>query len=196
MKKKIGLVIFIFISFLTAQNLNILEQVRDKFNSAATISADISQLTGNNKLSGKLFYKKDNKFRLEFKNLSIISDGLTIWNYNKAEKKVIISEMDESNPSTVSIDKILNEYPEKSDVSVTNEKGKNIILLTRKKDSRVNFDKIRLWVNDENLVERINILQAGAEIEINISNYKFNQEIQESQFLFTPPQGTQVIDLR
>ena len=47
---------------------------------------------------GKFLFKKENQLRLELKNLIIVSDGKTNWNYNKKQNKVIITNYDENDP--------------------------------------------------------------------------------------------------
>jgi chaperone LolA len=190
-----SMLFIIFGSIPAAAQQELLGKVQDKFNSAATIVADISQNSGNSVLKGKIFLKKENKLRLEFKNITIISDGSTIWNYNKKENKVIINNFDENAPSAFSFNKIINQYPEMSDVSYADGK-KDVLLIKPDKDSGLNFQSVRLWVNNDNLVEKVRIEQGGNPMEISVSNYSLNQEIADSRFTFTPPQDSQIIDLR
>ena len=197
MKKfKIYSILFIVFAIVpSAAQQDLLEKVQDKFNSASTITADISQNTGNSALKGKIFLKKENKLRLEFKNITIISDGFTIWNYNKKENKVIINNFDENTPSAFSFNKIINKYPEMSDVSYA-EGRKDVLLIKPDTNSGLNFQSVSLWVNNENLVEKVRIEQGGNPMEISVSNYSLNKEIPDSRFTFVPPQDSQVIDLR
>ncbi len=90
----------------------------------------------------------------------------------------------------------MNEYPKKSDVSIENENGKDVIVLKPKPNSGLNFNSVRLWINEENLVEKLRIEQGGSKTEVSVSNYVINRDIPDSRFSFTPPQGAQVIDLR
>ncbi len=78
MKKLIisSVIIFSGLVITASAQDKLLELVKEKYNSASTISADISQSAGNSNLSGKIFLKKENKLRVEFKNTTIISDGI------------------------------------------------------------------------------------------------------------------------
>ncbi|MGE5859653.1 MAG: LolA family protein, partial [Ignavibacteria bacterium] len=111
---KLALSVFmLFTAYGDTQNAgSILKSVQEKFNNINDLSADFARYSGGSeKLSGKLFYKKENKVRLELKNSTIVSDGETNWNYSKSGNKVVISEFDDSDPSALSLPKILYKYP-------------------------------------------------------------------------------------
>ena len=94
MKSHTKFLIIIFFSFISikAQDTHLLKKLQENFNSLKDFSADLVQLNnGKINLEGKIFFKKENNLRLELKNLIIVSDGKTNWNYNKRLKKVIIS---------------------------------------------------------------------------------------------------------
>lgn len=197
---KISVLVAIFSFFFLTVNAqdggNVLKSVQDKFNSVSDLTADVKYVSGGKtNFSGKVFFKKGNMFRVEYNNFTLVSDGSTTWNYNKKENKVVIDQFDSSNP--LSVDAIINEYPSKSNVSTSTENGKSVITLTPKKDSDLNFNQVKLWVNNNNLVDKVSVTQhSGNAVNIEISNYKVNQKIADSQFSFNPPEGAKVIDLR
>jgi outer membrane lipoprotein-sorting protein len=52
-------------------------------------------------------------------------------------------------------------------------------------------------INKDNLVEKIIIERtASGEMSIELSNYKLNQDLPDTRFSFTPPEGSTIIDLR
>jgi len=195
---KFLLAIFLLLQTVNAQNAKLLKNLQIHFNSIKDFSADLIQLNnGRANIEGKIFFKKENNLRLELKNLIIVSDGKTSWNYNKRLKKVIISDYNENDPSVLSLKRIIFDYPSKCEVSETVEKGEDVLLLKPKPDSGINADLIKIWINKENNVSRISAIQSpGNNIEVRFSNYKLNAGIPDSKFSFTPPQGTKVIDLR
>jgi outer membrane lipoprotein-sorting protein len=86
--------IFIIIVFLSQAAFpgdpdQTLKNVKDKFSTIKDFSAELKQGGKNQVFNGTIYYKKQNKFRIELKNMSIISDGSTIWNYNKKDNKVV-----------------------------------------------------------------------------------------------------------
>jgi chaperone LolA len=176
---------------------NLLQALQNKFNNLSDLTAQFEQsANGTVNLAGKIFYQKGNKLRLELKNITIVSDGNTVWNYNKNQKKVIISNYDGSDPSILSIENLINNYPSKC--SVTEETNGNERMLTLiPKDSDLNFSRLNLTVGKNNLIEKAEIDEpASGTVIITLKNYKLNTGINNSEFTFTPPEGCKVIDLR
>ena len=200
MKSHTKFLIIIFFSFISikAQDTHLLKKLQENFNSLKDFSADLVQLNnGKINLEGKIFFKKENNLRLELKNLIIVSDGKTNWNYNKRLKKVIISNYDENDPSVLSLKRIIFDYPSKCEVSEDTKDGENVLILKPKINSGINAELVKIWLNREYDISKVLVNEsAGNSIEVRFSNYKINGEIPDSKFSFTPPQGTKVIDLR
>ena len=192
--------VLIFFTNILAQNdsNSLLEKIQDKYKSISSFTADFSQYFGNNKKnSGKFFFKKDNNIRLDTKSSTIVSNGSTNWNYNKKQNKVIISDYDDSDASMFSFDKIIYDFPSKSNVNQSNENGNKILIFTPKNESDLNFNQAKLWINNDNLIKKIEIKEKNNSLmTIDLSNYLLNQDLADSQFSFSPPEGTKVIDLR
>jgi chaperone LolA len=198
MMKKLALMMLILSTLTFAGDANeLLRKVKEKFSEIKDFSAEINQEGNNPVFTGKMFYKKDDKFRLELRNMTIVSDGITIWNYNKKDNRVVIDETKYSESFPFSLDKLLNEYPSKSNLSSTTEGNFNILTLTPKPGSDLNFTRARLWINSDNLIERV-FLESGTEnkMDFRISGYKLNQALPDSRFTFNPPEGSRIIDLR
>lgn len=201
---RIILLITTFISLFWAQSLsaqtdaaNLLSALQEKFDSIEDLSAKITQnVNGKSNLAGTLFFKKKNKIRLELKNQTIVSDGISSWNYNSKEKKVIISDYEADTNSLLSINYLVYDFPKECDLSSV-ENGNSKVLLLTPKSNRNGISKVELWINEENLISKalVSDINTGT-IEILFSNYKLNQKISDSKFSFTPPEGSTVIDLR
>ena len=134
--------ILLFVVSVLAQDKgkDFLDAVQKKYKSINDFSADFKQSTnGKVSLNGKIFFSKGNKLRLELKNSTIISDGNTIWNYNKGQKKVVINNVSASDPSSFSIDKFLNDYPSKSLVTLEKEDNLDVLVLVPKSENDMNF---------------------------------------------------------
>lgn len=202
MKKplKIFLLTFLFFQLFigvgSAQSL--LKKVQNKFNSIKDISADfVQQTNGRESLKGKIKFKQKDKIRIELRNIIIVSDGKTNWNYNKKRNKIIISSVDKENPSVFSLRKFIEEYPQLSNVSEKREKNTFILKIVPKKDSGLNFNYTELYFNTAYQIKEIFI--KGAEygsIMIMFINYKENNGFKDSIFKITPSKGTETIDLR
>ncbi len=199
--KKSLLVLFILelllnTSFAENKGEIMLKSIQVKYKYISTISAEFKQLTGGKvNLEGYFYFAKNNKIRLELKHSIIVSNGVTNWSYNKSENKVIITNYDKENPPLFSVDNLINTYPSMCQVSSELIKGKNVLVLTAKNAS-LKFSLIKIWLNGENLIDKLLIDSGGKTIEMIFSDYRINQKFSESKFLFTPPKGSSIVDLR
>ena len=173
-----------------------LKSLQDKFNSIKDFNASFNQsIDGKSSLSGKIFFKKENNFRIEFGNSTIVSDGITSRNFNKKENKVIITDYEEDG-SLFSINFLVYQFP--NQCSVTGELDGNLRKLTLTPKSRTNnLGEVILWINKNDLIEKLQMNDpASGLVELSFSNIKINQNLPLSNFQFTPPQGSRIIDLR
>ncbi|HOJ07657.1 MAG: outer membrane lipoprotein carrier protein LolA [Ignavibacteriota bacterium] len=176
---------------------SVLKSLQSKINSIADLSANVTQSTnGKSSLSGKLFFKKENNLRLEFGSQTIIADGKTSWNYDQKNKKVIISNYDENGAGLLSIDYLVNEYPKECNLSLSSEGSKTVLVL-KPKSKKSSTGEIKLTINKDNLIDKAVIMnQAVGDMEVSFSNYKLNNNLPESLFTFTAPEGTAIVDIR
>ena len=175
----------------------LLNKLQNRFDSVDNLSADFSQSTnGKTYLSGKIFFKKKNKIRIDTKRLLIISNGETTWNYNKKENKVIISNYDESDPGVFSINEIIYKYPEECEVKSEFINNEDVLVLIPNTYT-FNFDSVKIWLNDESLIDKVIVDDPTmGKTEVIFSNYKINNNLPDTDFSFTPPEGSKIIDLR
>ena len=175
----------------------ILEKVQKKFNSTNDFTSDFVQKTnGDINFSGKIKFKQKDKFRIEFENILIVSDGRTNWNYNKKTNKIIISTVDET-PSIFSINRIINDLPNKGVVTERKEENNNIVKIDFNDSAEVNFEYAELYFNNAYKIKKV--LLEGVSfgiLEIVFTNYKPNVGLKNSIFEITPSKGTEIIDLR
>lgn len=198
MKFIINLIILFFATTTFSQNAEaVLKSLQNKFNSINSLSVNVTQKANSKSaLTGKMYFKKENNIRVEFTNQLIVSDGKTSWNYNKKDKKVIISDYDDTGSGVLSINYLVYQYPSECNLSLSSEDGKQVLILTPK-SKRNNFGEVKLFINKDDLIDKIITSNQGAgSIEILFSNYSLNPSISDSQFSFTPPEGTSIVDLR
>ena len=60
--------------------------------------------------TGKLFMKKGNRYRIEMDQQTIVTDGKSVWSYNKPNNQVLIDKFKED-PNSFSPDKVLVNVP-------------------------------------------------------------------------------------
>lgn len=193
----IPFILFFTSSFAQDNPQTVLKNIQDKFESITDLSAQLTQsVNGNVNLKGKVYYKKENQIRFEFKNILIVSDGETSWNYNQKDNKVIITNYESEGNRILSIRHLIFDYPEDCDLQASESEGKKILELIPKDDAS-SFNSIKLFIDGDNLITTAIIKDpASGEIKIDLSDYQLNKNLPDSFFQFSPPEGSQVIDLR
>lgn len=190
--------LFTVSSFAGGKENELVNQLQKKFETINDLTVDVVQKSrGKEILSGKLSYKKENKFYLDLKSNLIVSDGSTIWNYNKKDKKVIINDVDETDPSFFSFSRIVNDYPSQCNLSSERDGDIDVLIFVPKKNSNLGFDEAKLWIGKDNLINKVELTGTGSEkTEVEFLNYNLNQNPADSKFKFNPPEGSVIIDLR
>jgi outer membrane lipoprotein-sorting protein len=202
MKKTIKIYVTIIIllaSVINPQNsgMDLLEDLQAKFNTIDDLTAEFTQSSnGKNILSGIFLFKKENKLKIDAKQIIIVSNGTTSWNYNKKENKVIISNHDESNPGVFSIKNLVYGLPAESNISAQMENGQRVLTLIPNSYT-YNFDSVKLWLSDDNMISKVLLSDSAlGRTEVIFSSYSINHNLPDSEFSFIPPEGSKVIDLR
>ena len=192
-------VFFVFAATSYSQNDadKVMKNLQSKFDTIKDLSVEFTQsANGKSRLAGMLFIKKENKLRIDTKNLIIVSDGKTSWSYNKTGNKVIISSYDENDPGVFSINELVYDIPAQSDIELSNDNGQNVLKLTPN-SYEYSFDNVKLWLGEDNLINKVELNDtAMGKVEIKFSNYQLNQNLIDSDFSFTPPEGSRIIDIR
>ena len=192
-------IIFVFAATTFSQNDadKVMMDLQSKFDTIKDLSVEFTQsANGKSKLAGMLFIKKENKLRIDTKNLIIVTDGTTSWSYNKKENKVIISNYDENDPGVFSINELVYDLPADSDIELSDDKGQNVLTLTPN-SYEYSFDSVKLWLGEDNLINKVVLNDAAmGKVEVKFSNYQLNQNLKDSEFSFTPPEGSRIIDIR
>ena len=203
MKKLIILIAFFICAGVSfAQNANdVLNKLQQKFNTISDLSADFKQTAlaaeAKGGLSGRFFFKKKDMFRIELKTLIITGDGKATWNYNIKAKKYIVNNYDPNDPTNLSLNRFVYDYPSKCKVSIAGTEGDCTIIELQPKKGELNFKKAKLWKDGQDLIKKIQFEdQNGTTVTVELSNIKLNQKLPDSKFSMTPPEGSKIIDLR
>jgi len=190
--------IFFFATTLAQEDAQeVLKNIQNKFESITDLSAQLTQsVNGNVNLKGKVYYKKENQIRFEFKNILIVSDGETSWSYNQKDDKVIITDYESEGNKILSMRQIIFEYPQDCDLSTFKSEDQTVLELIPR-DNEFSFTSIKLFIDGDNLITKAMMDDpATGEIQIELSDYQLNKKLPDSFFQFSPPEGSQVIDLR
>lgn len=175
--------------------------LQNKYKAVKTITADFRQVTKSDaveneyKSEGKLFFKKEDKFRLELKDQVLVTDGKTVWNHNTKAKKVIITKFD-SEPSLLSLDRFILDLPNECDARFSGEgKDKCIQLKPKKKNS--DFREIKIFPDNNSILSKLEFTDSnGNFFSFEFSNVKLDVNLSDKQFIYSVPKGTRTVDLR
>jgi outer membrane lipoprotein carrier protein len=187
---------------ITAQDIiqNVQNVYKDITDAKASFTQSVKYGKGKNiTSSGTLYIKKEKKYRIETGSLTIVTDGSTSWSYNSNKKQVIIDYYKESG-NTFSPNKYLFQYPENfySDLAGTEKlAGADVYVLTLKPREGGFVKSAKLWVGkDDWIIKKIYIVTDESTSTYSIKNVQLNAGLSSSKFTFTPPEGTEVIDMR
>ncbi len=198
--------IFIFLAipfFLQAQVADsVIKKMQKKFATIEDLKADFRQSiysvpnVESIVFEGKFYYKKENNFAIILPRRDIISDGESVWNYDKTQNKVVISEFDNEN-TTFSLNKIIYSYPEKCDLSLVRNSTDSFIIKAIPNDLDINFKEAYLTVSENYLLDKVEIIDFNnVKYIFELFSTKINQKISDSFFQFAPSTEVEVIDLR
>lgn len=181
---------FIFLISIVTPAQDGLKKLQNKYNSFNDFSVAFQQ-SGTGNSSGRVTFKKGNKLRIEMKHLTIVSDGTTVWSYNNRDDKVIISQFDEEDPSVLSFNRFVFDYPASASVTYS---GSTMVLTGK---SGADFKKAVLTHDANYLLTKVEITDKSNKTTVfEFNAYKTNSGISDNQFTFTPGKGTTIVDLR
>lgn len=187
---------------ITAQD--VIQNVQNAYNNITDAKASFSQTVkfGKGKAqssSGTLYIKKEKKYRIETGSQTIVTDGSTSWSYTPSKKQVVIDHYKETGNS-FSPNKYLFQYPENfySDLTGTEKiSGKDVYVLSLKPRESGYVKSAKLWVGkDDWMIKKIYIVTDESTATYAVKNIQTNTGLSNSKFTFSPPEGTEVIDMR
>lgn len=153
-------------------------------------------------VSGTLQMDGKEKYRFDADDQVLVSNGKTLWRFNKVESQVLIDKVnteetdDFFNSFLYHIDDhYFGEIFEEKKINNTKVYG---IKLTPKPSQQSPFTSIKIWVQDKSwrIHRLVYTRYNGNSTEYTINKMIFNPNFPAELFSFTPPQGIQVIDLR
>lgn len=186
----------------------ILEKVEDRytgpgFSAEFEQQSTITAMEITDSASGKLFVKRPGKMRWEYvlpESQIIISDSNDLWIYRPEDNQVLIGKTpsffaDGKGATFLSdVKNVRKEFivtPESSD-----RKGNPVIKLVPKKKST---ELIEIHLTISNRTDTIDQIvtknEYGDETRIQISKYRFNQDLAEDLFVLKIPNGADVLQL-
>lgn len=186
----------------------IINKVQDKYRSTKTVRIEFKEkshfkLTDTmTEIAGVLQMSGKDKYRLDSEDQVLVSNGETLWRYNKLDSQVLVDHAKKTEED-VMLNNFLYEIKDHYFGQLLEEKKdggvkKYAIKLTPKPSEQSFFSSIKMWVKDKTweVEEIVYVDYNGNETTYVISEIVFNPNLNTSIFTFTPPEGIQVVDLR
>ncbi|MDH4070164.1 MAG: outer membrane lipoprotein carrier protein LolA [Ignavibacteria bacterium] len=197
--------LFSFVSVRADEAAEILERVRETYDdiddARILFSQSVSfERTGlEQRSSGTLYLKKDDHYRLEMGDRTVVTDGNTVWSYSQSTKQFIIDnfEMDER---SLSPEKVLTGAPENFGSSIIGpgESADQIVLKLTPRDDHSFLTGMKLWIDEDGwTIKKVELTEfSGKKTVYQIVELETNLGLGKDLFVFSPPEGAEVVDLR
>jgi len=150
---------------------------------------------------GTLSLRKPKKYRIESEHQTIVTDGSTVWLYSAVNRQVVVDHFKE-NTNSVSPENFLTTMPATYYCSLLareESSGRTLIVLRMvPKDDRSFIQSVKLWIDEKKWeVRKIQVIDANeTETTYVLNELQTNLRLDGDLFSFTPPDGTEIVDLR
>lgn len=187
---------------------DIIRRVQSKFESLSTLSAHFEvryQSEGIEEVrqeEGTLFMDGQGRFRTETPGQVVVSDGQTVWMYNKQENQVIIRSARSAAEDLLTPQKLLYEYPAKYRIEKVEEveyAGRLCdLLVMAPKEETDPTRQLQVWVDRRESITRKVWIEdlAGNVTTFEFEAFQFGLDLPPDTFQFIPPEEAEVIDIR
>lgn len=179
-----------------------LKKASARFNQNVSFTVTLTTLDSQHKMTGKqsaqVRYHKG-KYRLTVPDMEIISDGTTVWQWNKKAGEVAITNVTEDDIDLLNPGRLLANYDKsfKAKYIRTEDDGTAVIDLQPR--STRSYHKIRLFIKeDDGLLRRMEVHKYDSSREVYDVTDFVRTSNAASQFTFDPKAhpDVEVIDMR
>lgn len=184
----------------------ITQKLSERYSALTAMKADFVQVATSDfldapeRFSGSLTFAGMG-YRVETGSQSIVTDGTTMWIYNRSQNQVIINDFIEDEYS-FSLTTFLRQLDEDFTVTSAGEENRSgqvhDMLDLEPNDDFASFRNVRLGVRrSDGLVTWLKVIDLNdVEMVFDLSNIRIDPPIPDNLFLFEPPSGVEVVDLR
>lgn len=146
------------------------------------------------KKAGSLIVASDNKFNVILGDETFISNGDTLWTYNKKAAQVTIQNVKKMDLSSLPSG-ILNQFLQKYTFVPRVENNSTVYEWAAENGTKSRFTNLKLWVNSKNLITKIETIDNNSNVNTYIfSSMVFNQKVSLKMFAFQIPKNVQVFN--
>ncbi len=184
---------------LTAEQ--IAEKMQEKYNSIKDMKGTMVVTTNFGKKQTQTInfeMKKPNKWRSEDERMLTISNGKTMWIYDKQKNEVIKLSLPEIKQPEFDYGKIVKDMLEKYDLKLVGEEkvsNRDCYVIELKPKGENYFINQKLWVDKQYWYPlKIEINYGNFSSTVEYKNVEFNVGIGDKDFEFKPPEGAKIVE--
>ena len=175
-------------------------QLLDRYGDATSMRAAFTQTVGAQKLDGTISVK-DDAFRLDLAEQTLVTDGETLWSYFKPDRQVVVQDYD---PSEVgfSVGQLFTDYLEvfraTGATRATIRGVRHDVLTLRPRERGLAVRDVTLYVrSSDGVPTRVRVHDTnGGTLAFDLQNIERDVRFPASTFQFQAPRGTETVDLR
>ena len=185
----------------------ILKKVRENYEKLESLTADFeknytwTQVGETQTLSGKIYLKRGDRYRVETGLQTIVTDGKTVWTYTPSKQQVYLDKMEGSHENPLPrelLAKYATDYRARYlRKDVLDGVSCHVILLTPR-DENAFVESVTVWV-DANQWLTVQVEQVDLNENLTVykmSNLALNEKLSDHLFSFEIPKDVEIIDLR
>ena len=183
-----------------------MERLRAKYESIDALHAEFTQTMTSEysdteeTFEGTVLLDGD-RYRVEAGQNTFVTDGEVTWIYDTAKNQVLINDYVEDETAFSLNDFFFESNRDFELTSTENEtvdgEAHLVLHLTPKRDDAF-FSDVTIWMREQDdLATRLEVLDVnGTKMAFRLDNIELNPPVDNEMFTFTPPEGTEVVDLR
>ncbi len=204
------LVVFVLVSGHQAARAqsgkDVLDRLQDRYRDVAALKAEFTQTvsspftTAGEQFSGTLVLSGD-RYRVETGQQTIVTDGKTMWIYNADERQVLVNDF-VKDETTFSLSDFLFHFEDVYEIVSVGRAlsgGENHdVLRLRPKNPEAFFTEITVVMRErDDLVTRLEVVDINdSKMIFSLRKIEMNPDLAANTFVFNPPDGAEVVDLR
>ena len=183
-----------------------MERLRAKYESIDALRAEFTQTMTSEysdteeTFEGTVILDGD-RYRVEAGQNTFVTNGEVTWIYDTAKNQVLINDYVEDETAFSLNDFFFESNRDFELTSTENEtvdgEAHLVLHLTPKRDDAF-FSDVTIWMREQDdLATRLEVLDVnGTKMAFRLDNIELNPPVDDEMFTFTPPEGTEVVDLR
>lgn len=178
----------------------LIERLRTRYDAMESMRTHFEQTTSSTYLDDTEFFEGEiliqgDQYRIEMSNQTIVANTEQTWVYNRSEHQVLLNDY-ELDENTFSLSTFLSEFDTAYDIVEYGSSGTFETLELQPQDPFSLFRTVKLFA-DGDIVVRLEILDLNdVHMVFELSDIQFNPTISSDSFIFSVPDGAEVVDLR